>query len=111
MKSLRASVLTIAAAGLVWVATPAMADSSDTLSVTVNYDELDLSSTQGAAKLYARLRFAARQVCAPFEGRELTRRAAYKECYNEALANAVKNVNVSAVTALHAAAAHDERAS
>lgn len=107
MKSIRASVL---AAALFCAAAPVMAD-SEPRAVTVNFDELDLTTAQGAGKLYARLRFAARQVCAPLDGRELTRRNAFKECYSEALENAVKQVNVSAVTALHVRAVQGERAS
>lgn len=112
MKSLRTSAFAAAAAAaLVFFSGSALAETGEPRSVTVNYDELDLTTSQGATKLYARLRFAARQVCAPLEGRELNRRVAYKECYSEALESAVQQVNVSAVTALHSRAVQGERAS
>lgn len=111
MKSLRVSVLTAAAAALVSIAAPAIADSNQPRSVVVNFDELDLTTSQGATKLYARLRFAARQVCAPLEGRALRQRAAFNECYAEALTDAVEQVNIAAVTALHARSVQGERAS
>jgi UrcA family protein len=78
---------------------------------TVKYDEYDLNSEQGAAALYAHLRAASKEVCAPLDGRELRQHAAWKACYKEALSNAVLNVNRDTVTALHQRAMRGDRAS
>ncbi|MBC7984896.1 MAG: UrcA family protein [Candidatus Obscuribacterales bacterium] len=79
----------------------AAADSSEPLHAAVYFDELDMAKDKGVSALYARLRAAARQVCSPFEGRELSRRAKWRACYQEALSGAVSQVNNVAVTALH----------
>jgi UrcA family protein len=75
--------------------------SSDVLRTKVSYGDLDLNSQQGAKVLYARLRFAARQVCIPLESIELDRQHAWHECVDNALNSAVASVNKASVTALH----------
>lgn len=69
--------------------------------ITVSYADLDLSRTEGAETLYRRLRAAARQVCGPDEARELARRAAWKECVDRAVAEAVRTVDRDALKAVH----------
>jgi UrcA family protein len=100
MKSLR---LTLLAAAV--FAAPAFAVAGDAgrsaEPITVHYGELDLSKESDAAKLYSQLNVAARQICERLDGRELARKAAYKACFNETLANAVLQVNRDAVTAVH----------
>jgi UrcA family protein len=81
------------------------------LEITVNYGELDLAKDEGAARLYSRLRAAARKVCAPFDGRELQQRVAWRECFSQALTNAVLQVNREAVTVLHVRATRSGSAS
>lgn len=88
-----------------------VANSEEPKSVTVHYGGLDLANGKGAEALYSRLRGAARQVCATLDGRELRQKAAYRSCYNEALGNAVNQVNREAVTVLHNRAVRAERAS
>jgi UrcA family protein len=69
-------------------------------SVTVNYRDLNLSTIDGAIKLYQRLKGAARTVC---DG-PLTGIAAYQEwrsCYDAAMADAVAKVNNPLLTAVH----------
>jgi UrcA family protein len=118
MKVFHAAIVTSATAlALICAVSVGAADrssgdlSNKALRIVVKYDELDLSSDVGAAKLYSRLRIAAQRVCAPFESRELSRRAAWSACYNEALSNAVIQVNREAVTALHQHAVHSDRTS
>jgi len=68
-------------------------------SVTVNYRDLDLSTIDGATALYQRLKGAARTVC---EGPS-TGLAAYQDwrnCYEAAMADAVKKVNNPLLSAL-----------
>src|SRR5271163_1389599 len=47
------------------------ADSTDALQSIVNYGDLNVSSPQGAAVLYARIQAAARRVCGPVDNRDL----------------------------------------
>jgi UrcA family protein len=77
-----ASLLTVASL----TASFAMAeDAAAPHKVTVHYDELNMASNSGATVLYARLRSASRQVCAPLAGRELRQRAAFNDCYLQAV--------------------------
>ena len=108
---------TLAAAlfiGLAPIGTNAHAEALGTtkqLTATVNYGELDLSSSQGVATLYHRLRVAAQEVCAPFEGRELSKRARFQACYSEALDKAVAKVNRETLTAFHVRSMQAQKAS
>jgi UrcA family protein len=80
----------------------ALADQpGEALSKKVTYGDLDLESQQGAKALYARLRFAAREVCVPFESIELSRQRVWRNCVDNALDSAVAQVNKTRVTALH----------
>jgi UrcA family protein len=79
----------------------AHAQSAEPLTETVSFKDLDLTSEQGARILYVRLQRAAREVCAPFESLELTRRRAWQSCIDNALGTAVTQVNNPLVAALH----------
>ena len=114
MNLLRSAVMTTATALSIAGFAPltvSAADSTDPRSLIVKYEELDLTSSQGAAALYARLRSASKTVCAPLQGRELRQHTAFQDCYKQALSNAVVRVNRESVTALHQRATHNERAS
>jgi len=114
MNAFRISILLVAACIAPQLASAANRNAllvDGALRVTVLYDELDLSNKHGVENLYARLRGAARQVCTPFEGKELRRREAWKTCYNQALSSAVQQVNRDAVTALHQRSVRGDRAS
>lgn len=73
-------------------------------AVTVNYADLDISRPAGAQALYNRIKHAARSVCAPLESQQLRRMALWRECYEQAVANAVATIDRPALTALHQAA-------
>lgn len=77
------------------------ADGPVPLTRTVDYGDLNLDSERGAKILYARLQEAAEDVCTPFEGRDLDRKARWQACFDQALTAAVARVNKSRVTALH----------
>jgi UrcA family protein len=90
-----ASALAITVAGL--VATNASADI--VRKVTVNFAELNIDKPAGAKKLYKRLRYAAESVCG---GRQTVRQyRSAKRCYDEALAQAVIDVNKPLLSELH----------
>jgi UrcA family protein len=65
------------------------------LHVNVNFADLDLSGTEGAASLYRRLRAAARQVCAPLDerSRSLKGGALFHSCIADALSTAVAAID------------------
>ncbi len=54
---------TIAALGLVWAATPAMAETAQTRTVAVKTGDLDLASDAGRKELNWRIDRAIRKVC------------------------------------------------
>jgi UrcA family protein len=64
----------------------------------VSYGDLNLSSETGARVLLARLRGAARSVCAPMDGRGPASFGRYRACVNNAMANAVADINQTIVT-------------
>ncbi len=67
----------------------------------VGYGDLNLDSEPGAKVLYARIRSAAGTVCSSLEGRGLTEKKVWQGCFDNAVANAVGQVNNTRVTALH----------
>jgi UrcA family protein len=77
------------------------AEPSQPLTKTVHYGDLNLDSEQGAKVLYARMRSAARDVCAPLEGLDMSRRRLWQNCFDSAVANAVVKVDKTMVSALH----------
>ena len=77
------------------------AQSAQVLTKTVRYDVRSLSTESGARILYTRVRSAAREVCTPFESRELSRRSIWQSCVDNAVASAVLKINSPLVSALH----------
>ena len=73
-------------------------------SVKVSYVDLDLSNPAGAATLYQRIKAAARTVCAPLESTQLKRHLLWRDCYQQAVSNAVATIDRPTLTALHQAA-------
>lgn len=75
------------------IAPPASGAYSDAREVTVRFGDLDLSNLQGATALYRRIRFAAEQVCSPFDGRDIASKIRMEACVHRAVADAVTTVN------------------
>jgi UrcA family protein len=71
-------------------------------SVSVRYDDLDLSSTAGANVLYHRISVAARQVCPDLYSRDLEVVAVADRCYASAVSKAVAEVNNPHLAMVHA---------
>jgi UrcA family protein len=99
-----ASKLALAVAGLVasvtgFAATPAV----DAPSVSVRYDDLNLSTTVGVDTLYRRISSAARRVCPVNDLRDLPVALAAERCQAAAIARAVSEVNNPSLAMLHAA--------
>ena len=70
-------------------------------SVVVKYGDLDLNTRTGVKTLHARLRTAAREVCAPSDGRALADTGDYDACVSNAVTRAVSDVGNPNLTRLH----------
>jgi UrcA family protein len=85
-------------------ATAALASPFDRIpSVTVHFEELDLSRPAGARVLYKRIERAAFKVCEDSVGAIAVRRIKTGSCYQNAVANAVAEVNRPQLYAIHRA--------
>ncbi len=69
-------------------------------AVTVNYNDLDVSTHAGASALFARLSHAAHQVCDSGDIRDLNARARGQSCEREAIDHAVQAVHSEQLAAL-----------
>jgi UrcA family protein len=67
----------------------------------VNFRTLDLTHDEGVARLYSRIRAAAETVCAPASVEQLRSSVRMRRCQSEAVARAVADVNVPALTNLY----------
>ena len=69
----------------------------------VRFADLDLTRSAGVKVLYARITFAAREVCEPINARALGVIQAARKCVDESIARAVADVNAPALTSYHRA--------
>ncbi|HEY5755801.1 MAG TPA: UrcA family protein [Steroidobacter sp.] len=73
-----------------------------TPKIVVNYDELDISNSEGLELLYTRIENAAMSVCGYDRlPKELARQRRPAACYHAAVDDAIKQVNQPTLTALH----------
>ena len=99
-----ASKLALSIAGLVasvtgFAGTPAV----DAPSVSVRYDDLNLSTSAGVNTLYRRISMAAREVCPDIYSRDPHVFVAARYCQAAAVTKAVSEVNNPRLAMLHAA--------
>jgi UrcA family protein len=73
------------------------------LRYVVRFSDLDVSKPEGATALYARIRHAARIVCAPGESREMGLAAIYRACMEDSIASAVAKVDRPLLSQYHQA--------
>jgi UrcA family protein len=77
-------------------------------SVFVSYSELAFDNKADAAKVYRKLRHAAARVCGVNRGAQsLEMHIAQRDCYDKALAEAVRRIDRPMLTALHTAGARN----
>jgi len=74
-------------------------------SVTVRYDDLNLATSAGVDTLYRRISSAARAVCSDENSHDLAIVAANRLCRENAVAQAVREVNNPQLALVHAARA------
>jgi UrcA family protein len=103
--AIRRSLAVAGAFAALTVATASFAAAPDVAShsVSVRYDDLNLSSPAGVNALYRRISVAARQVCPDIYSRDLNVAAAGKRCLADAVAKAVSEVNNPQLALVHAA--------
>jgi UrcA family protein len=68
---------------------------------TVKFNRAEASTPAGAADLYQSLNHAASHVCVDFSAPATLQRGSYSECRDSALAKAVGDVKIEAVSVLH----------
>jgi UrcA family protein len=69
----------------------------------VAFADLDMTQTAGAAALYARIKYAAQEVCRPANARDLASGQHGDKCRAQAISRAVAHVNSPALTNYHVA--------
>jgi len=92
--------ITIAAVALIAALTTGVR-AADAPQVQVKYADLNVNTPAGAAALYQRIRFAADQVCALPNARDLAVLAKVQACTHHAVAHAVATVNNPTLTGLY----------
>jgi UrcA family protein len=76
----------------------------------VSYADLDLSKAAGAQTLYKRIKAAARHVCGPVDQYTfVTPPSTFRACFQQAVADAVAQVDRPSLTALHTEATRTAR--
>jgi len=101
VSKLTLAVVSVVASVGAFAVTPTVATSS----VSVRYDDLNLSSAAGVNSLYHRISSAARDVCPGVYSRDLYVAAAAHRCEADAVAKAVSEVNNPHLAMLHTARA------
>jgi UrcA family protein len=99
--ALAAAVLSAFACSLATVCTAA--EPVNPLQRTVKFADLKISSPEGAAVLYVRIQRAARQVCSPLGGHDLSSMRRMDACEHKAIADAVAKVDEPALFAVYSA--------
>jgi UrcA family protein len=90
----------LASGPITWVANAAQADEAMPHKV-VSFKDLNLSSTEGAAVLYERIKSASNEVCGKRDRFELWRSRTLQICINDAVSRAVAQVNRPMLTSLY----------
>lgn len=91
-------------AGTATAAAPVTVTKGGTLTTTVRYADLDLTTDEGVKALYRRLRAAAERVCRPLDSPVLSSRRPWRECYDTAMTNAVTGIDNERLATLHGGA-------
>jgi len=76
-------------------------DSIEAREITVQYADLNVSTTHGAAMLHGRIRTAAEAVCSPLSHGDLSSKMHRNDCASQSIAAAVSKVNQGALFAVY----------
>jgi UrcA family protein len=97
------AVAGLMSAGTAVAATPAATRSVEVAQVIVQYGDLNLDTERGTVVLQRRLEAAAHRVCGRPDARDLRRATQARECRQDAIARAVKDVGSPRLAERHAA--------
>jgi UrcA family protein len=100
-RACRTTGLTLLALGAIAAGSGIAAVATQEVNVGVRYSKAELTSADGAARLYRRIQYAARRACGEADGRELKRHFLAQTCYERAVDAAVAKVDEPSLTALH----------
>jgi UrcA family protein len=84
----------------------AAAGNPELLQITVPYGDLNVSTAQGAATLYNRIRIAAQGVCWPLDHGDVSSKRQTAACAHKAIVEAVTSINQPALLAAYSAKNH-----
>jgi len=73
----------------------------NTHSITIEYGDLELANGLAVDALYARITAAARSACGYYDSRSLRARAAWRTCYDAAVADALERLQLTALAERH----------
>src|SRR3984957_14042852 len=76
-------------------------DSTDARAFRVQYGDLNISTSRGAATLYGRIRTAAEAVCSPVNQGDLSSKMHRNACVSQSIAGAVGKINQPALFAVY----------
>jgi UrcA family protein len=99
--TIAATLVGAAASGFAFL--PAVADSFDAPQATVKFGDLHISSPEGAAVLYGRIKSAAKSVCSQFDGPGVHAYQQRNACINKAMRDSVTKVNAPTLFAIFSA--------
>ena len=88
-----ATALVASILSLITLDARAAAPTDDAYSVTVQFSDLDLDRQAGIAKLYLRIKAAARRVCDQQANERLVAKQTYDVCMKRAVATAVARID------------------
>ncbi|HEY6455740.1 MAG TPA: UrcA family protein [Steroidobacteraceae bacterium] len=91
----------ISAVATIFAPISGAADSSGALQTTVRFSDLNVSTPEGAAVLYRRIRKASYQVCSPLDHGDSKFDGRLDVCVNKAIADAVTKANQLALSAVY----------
>ena len=96
------ALVVLASGPITWVADAAQADEAVPHKV-VHFNDLNLSSTEGAAALYGRIKGAVSEVCGKQDRFNLSQSHATEICIKDAVSRAVAEINSPVLTSLYRA--------
>jgi UrcA family protein len=99
-KTTLTAVSVAVALGLVAGGQSAVAQTAETISVSVNYGDLNLSTEAGSKEMLQRIHAAARLICGTEPSAPLDRMTQYAPCVKRATDRAVARLNNSTVASL-----------
>jgi len=94
------------AVSMVGVAAAMPPQAAEIKKIDVVYSDLNVNRPAGARALYRRIEVAATRVCGKADVRRLTMKAEHTACYEQAVYNAVQDLDMPLLTAYHEGTLH-----